>query len=506
MCGVGSLFYKVDVCIVSDRDMRRIGTVLVGWMIWSATAFAAWSASLDRQIEDYIAHPRFNGASWGLKVVSLKTGMTLAAHASDRLLNPASNAKLFSGALVLDHFGSKHRFATEFLATTPVSSDGTLDGDLIVKGGGDMTLAARFHNGDYRAAARRLVAPLVEAGLKEVKGRLIADDSLYTRSGPGIGWDWDDLQYYYGAPASPLTIEDNVVDLVIRPGRSLADRCFIELKPELGALSFINETRTLARNAEGDIRVERALGESQVVIRGGVPLGSKNVGDAVSVPDPSAHFLAILGAELKRQGIHVRGREAVKEPGEHPVSLAKVEGEELSVALDVMMKRSNNLYSQMMFLNVGAASELERKEGDSTTDLARKELEVFLEKAGVNGKGVYLQEGAGLSRGDLLSAEAVCQLLTYMKTHPEADAFISSLPVGGESGTLKVRMKETSAAANVRAKTGTLRFVYTLSGYATTAAGEPVVFSILLNHYRAPTRWEARQSVDRIAAMICDWK
>ena len=168
------------------------------------------------------------------------------------------------------------------------------------------------------------------------------------------------------------------------------------------------------------------------------------------------------------------------------------------------MKRSNNLYAQMMFLNVGAASDLPVESGDSTSDRANAALNRFLNKAGVKESGVYLQEGSGLARGDLLNADAVTQLLVYMRKHKDWPSFYASLPEAGKDGTLSSRMKETVAEGNVRAKTGTLRFVYSLSGYAKTAGGEEVAFSILLNHFRTSSRWEARQAVDRLAVIICE--
>jgi D-alanyl-D-alanine carboxypeptidase/D-alanyl-D-alanine-endopeptidase (penicillin-binding protein 4) len=112
-----------------------------------------------------------------------------------------------------------------------------------------------------------------------------------------------------------------------------------------------------------------------------------------------------------------------------------------------------------------------------------------------------MEEGSGLSRGTLLTPNATVQLLTYMNRHPLSAIYRAALPVAGVDGTLRRRMKDTTAAGNVQAKTGTLRYVYALSGYVTTAAGEPLVFSLMLNNYDADES-EARPALDAIAIML----
>jgi D-alanyl-D-alanine carboxypeptidase/D-alanyl-D-alanine-endopeptidase (penicillin-binding protein 4) len=115
-------------------------------------------------------------------------------------------------------------------------------------------------------------------------------------------------------------------------------------------------------------------------------------------------------------------------------------------------------------------------------------MQEFLSRAGVKKGDVLLEEGSGLSRRDIITPEATVALLSYMNRSRWAEVYRSALPVAGVDGTLQNRMKGTPAAGNVRAKTGTLRYVYTLSGYVTTAAGERLAFSIMLNNYHNSER------------------
>src|ERR1019366_10582759 len=111
---------------------------------------------------------------------------------------------------------------------------------------------------------------------------------------------------------------------------------------------------------------------------------------------------------------------------------------------------------------------------------------LFLEKTGIQKGDVHFEEGSGLSRNNLAPPDASVALLMFMSRQPESAVYREALPIAGVDGSLRNRMKNTAAAGNVHAKTGTLRWAHALSGYVTTAAGEHLAFSIMLNRYAAP--------------------
>jgi D-alanyl-D-alanine carboxypeptidase/D-alanyl-D-alanine-endopeptidase (penicillin-binding protein 4) len=166
-----------------------------------------------------------------------------------------------------------------------------------------------------------------------------------------------------------------------------------------------------------------------------------------------------------------------------------------------------------MLAHVGAveaerASARRESNGISTTseELGIRELDKFLAKIGVKRGDVRFEEGSGLSRNNLLTANATITLLQHMSRHPEAAAYLDALPIAGVDGTLRNRMKGTRAEGNVRAKTGTLRWANGLSGYVTTAAGERLAFSLVLNRYAGTTAENsARAELDRIAVWLADF-
>jgi D-alanyl-D-alanine carboxypeptidase/D-alanyl-D-alanine-endopeptidase (penicillin-binding protein 4) len=143
------------------------------------------------------------------------------------------------------------------------------------------------------------------------------------------------------------------------------------------------------------------------------------------------------------------------------------------------------------------------KAGAANYDEAEKFATVFFRTAGIADGDVVLSDGSGLSRRDLVTPRAVVQMLRYAATQPWGELYRSSLPVAGEDGTLSERMKNTPAARRVFAKTGTIEHVNSLSGYATTVAGAPLIFSLLGNNNRIRAQ-AADVTLDAIAAAMVE--
>src|SRR5262249_25193730 len=154
-----------------------------------------------------------------------------------------------------------------YAAAAP-GSDGALHGDLIVYGRGDPSLAARFNNGDYGKSLKTLIEAIVSAGVKRIEGDLIGDESYFRGPPFGWSWTWDDLQNYYGAEVSALTYEDNVVDLVFKPGPKPGAPCLIAVQPETTFLDFINRAKTVARSSPRALSLYRPIGENVVYVSG----------------------------------------------------------------------------------------------------------------------------------------------------------------------------------------------------------------------------------------------
>ncbi|HEU0037910.1 MAG TPA: D-alanyl-D-alanine carboxypeptidase/D-alanyl-D-alanine-endopeptidase [Verrucomicrobiae bacterium] len=514
-----------------------VGALLLAWLLPPAHAQPAKPpatvAELQQRLADQVAQPQFAAGALGVKVVSLESGQTIFEHNAAKLLSPASNSKLYTVALALDQLGGDYRLKTSLYAEGRPNQSGTLKGDLIVYGRGDPTLNARLNGGDIFKALEPLVAALTNAGVKRIRGDLIGDDSFIRGTPYGSGWDADDLQSYYGAEISALTINDNVVQLSVKPAEHEGDACKLALSPATTCLILSNRTETVAKDGRRSITFHRPLGENVVYVFGQMPLGSTNFTDDVTMHNPAGLFIALFKEALARHGIKVGGklrtmnwldRQAKPVDFEKLVELGSVESLPLRDLAREIMKPSQNLYTDLILAHVGALaqerrapSRRERGNGfqpaeavpgapQTSEDAGIRELGTFLAKAGVGQGDVHIEEGSGLSRNNLTTPNATIALLKFMSRHPEADAYLNSLPIAGVDGTLRNRMKGTPAAGNVRAKTGTLRWANALSGHVTTAAGERLIFSIMLNRYAAPdAQHSGRVEIDKIAVMLAEF-
>ena len=475
---------------------------------WSATA-----SDLASQLSALIDRPAFAQAQWGVKICDLGTGAILFARNPDKLLKPASNAKMYTAALALDRLGPDFRIETSCYAAAAPDAQGVIHGDLVVYGRGDPSFSARFNDGDYSKALTPMLDAMAKAGIKKVEGDLVGDDSYFTGPPYGADWTWDDLENYYGAPASALTFQDNVIDLEFRPG-DYDKPCQIVTLPETSFEIFSNLTTTGPANIPewNHIRIYTPLGGNVSYVWGQLPTNGPSHTDAVPVGHPALWFVTMLKDELIRRGIEVGGKvRSVNwiEQRSAPIEISKMvrvaftQSRPLAEIVKQTLKPSENLYAQLLLLQVGAHARLMAPH--TTEEEGMTEMRRFLKQVGIGDDDTLLEDGSGLSRGSLVTPSASVQLLRFIAHHKASQAFYDALPIAGVDGTLRGRLKGTAAARNVHAKTGSLQYVDTLSGYLTNKAGEKLVFSIMLNNYRAPSGGPSgRAAIDGLVKTLAE--
>jgi D-alanyl-D-alanine carboxypeptidase/D-alanyl-D-alanine-endopeptidase (penicillin-binding protein 4) len=191
-----------------------------------------------------------------------------------------------------------------------------------------------------------------------------------------------------------------------------------------------------------------------------------------------------------------------------PVEIASLQSPPFSDIAAHTLKPSQNQYTELILRALGksqpASPTASIRVGQSNEETGLAAVESFLHQAGVGESDLALNDGSGLSRNDMITANATVQLLTFMSKHRYFAAFRDALPIAGVDGTLRSRMRGTPAEGNLRAKTGTLSSVASLSGYVTTAAGEQLVFSMMLNNY-PDANAVRRDSIDAIAILLASF-
>lgn len=469
-------------------------------------------ARLRERLVARLSEPRFARAYWGIQVVSLETGNTLFTANADKAFLPASTAKLFTAALALDRLGPNFRVRTSLYAAARPDTSGTLRGDLILYGRGDAGFSVSAAGGDWDRALAPLVDALKTAGVKQVTGDLVADESYFRGPPIGSGWEYGDLQWYYGAEVSALTLNNNAIDVNVRPAGKVGLPAEVFLFPSTRFLVLSNLTQTVATNGARRVDVSRPLDGNVVWVKGTLPLGARTATESISVHRPAAWFGEELKQALQRSGIGVQGQvRAVNAAGREKAALDLSRLMELGGTLSAplreelarTLKPSQNLHAELLLFQAGATGGDAAVANLTSEQAGLRALAVFLAKAGLAPDEVRLEEGSGLSRHDLVTPRALVGLLQFMARHPQAQVFRDALPIAGVDGTLRTRMRGTPAERNLRAKTGSLSLVNTLAGYVTTAAGEPLVFALMLNHYPTGTADRpGRAELDDIAVWL----
>lgn len=473
------------------------------------------AATLAQQIDAYIAQPQFARADWGIAVRSLDTGKILYTHNADRLFLPASNAKLFTAALVLDTLGSNTRIATTLYATSVhVGAKGNLRGDLILYGRGDPSLGSGDASPDW---ADRFAAALAQRGIKRVHGNLIADATYFSGTPIGNGWEANDLQAWFGAEPSALDVQGNLIKVsVTREGRRC---CALSVTPDTAGVRVVNQT---ADSPDDPFGLYRPPGSSTLYAIGQLPTRTRKHTYVLSMPDPALTAGKLLREAMARRGISLGGavkvlrwpqsNPALTQPGTQ--SIAQIQSPPIAQLVDHMLKKSDNLYAQSLLLQAGVVAA--QRNGcnlshrpDTSVAWGLCALRGLLAKAGIPPSAVLLTEGSGLARRDLVTPNAFVQWLTWVMKQPWAPDLRNALPVAGIDGTLAHRFRDSAANGNLQAKTGTISHAYTLTGFVTNAVGEHLVFSLMLNRY---PRWEVaredpaaaspRHALDTIAKML----
>ncbi len=455
---------------------------------------------------------------WGVSVVNLSTGETLFERQPDRPFVPASTAKLFSSGLALERLGPDYRFLTTVTAGQAPDASGRLEGDLALVGSGDPTMSARPlpygkgpSSGNPLQAIEDLADQVVLRGVRRIEGDIVGDDTAYPWEPYAEGRAQEDALWEYGAPVSALSVNENRLTLTISPGRRAGDPAQLRLSPPLEYFVIDNRVRT-AGGSQARIDVERMPGSRQLRLWGVVPLKSAPVARLLALDDPAQYAASALHDALTRRGVRIEGRPIARHrfvnevadlktgsaPAAAPgrIELARRLSPPLSEILEVALKESLNLYAELVLREV---ARVRRNVGSRQAGI--EELLAFARDAGIPTGQLNLVDGSGLSMLDMVTPRAATMLLAYMNKSPNRAAWLSSLPVGGQDGTLRQRYNGTPAQGGIRAKTGTMSHVSALAGYAQTTSGETLAFAIFVNNYTAPAS-EIRAVIDRIGVLL----
>jgi serine-type D-Ala-D-Ala carboxypeptidase/endopeptidase (penicillin-binding protein 4) len=458
----------------------------------STKSSSAESNDLASRIDSAI-NERDGVARWGLSVISMADGSKVYERNGDKLFTPASNMKIYTTGVALDLLGVDYRWRTSVYANSQPDASGRVSGDLILYGRGAPDLVA-ISKDENRGSLAKLADDLYARGVRSVSGNVVGDESYFRGDPLGDGWQWTDLQWYFGAEASALSINGNEVDINFVPA-SKAGESIVRTSDTEGYVTVQNRMSAATDSiAQSTIGVHRGLSDNNIEVWGEFAPGSKGFGARLSVHKPALWAAKLFGRALKTRGIRVDGQTMSRDSRvpqsqrfnpAHSVELAFVQSEPMSEIAKKTNKESNNLFAELILRTLGrergemavSRQGMGRERGDDEAGLAV--IRLWLERAGISVTRLALHDGSGLSRLDLVTPETSARfLLSLSKTHV-GPVFRESLPIAGRDGTLAGRLK--TVTDSVSAKTGALTYDNSLSGYLTTSKGQLFTFSIMCN-------------------------
>ena len=460
-------------------------------------------AQLQRDIDAVLAAPALARSYWGILVKSARDDDTLYALNANKLVMPGSTMKIATLAAAAERLGWNYTFDTRLVAMGPIES-GTLDGDLLVIGSGDPSIV----EGETGAsgAFAEWASALKASGVRTIAGRIIGDDNSFDDQALGPGWAWDDLAGRDAVGVSGLQYNENIAQATIRPGPRVGAPATVALTPAGNDLEVDNQVVTGQAGTLPSIVASRSAGSSRLQLAGSMPLSGEPLGRNVSVNNPTLFFVRALREALTAAGIEIRGAAVdVDDLSDLPQpdkgrELFVHHSPPLSTLAGRLMKNSVNLYAETLFKTLGGTS------GAPTFEGGRMATTATLESWGVDPAGIIQVDGSGLSRYNYITAETLVAVLMHVyRDDRMREPFEASLPIAGRDGTLALRMKDTAAEGNVRAKSGTLANVRSLAGYATSANGEPLVFALVANNYGTMPE-VAVTAIDAIVVKLAEFR
>ena len=433
-----------------------------------------WFCASAESLDIFMNSPVTATANISLLVQNLQTGELIDCYRPQNVAPPASVMKLLPTATALETLGADYRFST-YIEHSGSISDGVLHGDLYVRGTGDPTLGSQ-KTGD-RNFLTRWVKAIRDAGIREIRGAVIADLSYFDADAINPGWIWEDIGNYYAPGVYALSYMDNTMNVVLRSGAvgSIAEVQYTV--PEVPGVQFDNHIRCTSITHDGAY-VHGAAYNYTRYLTGSVPSNQGSFGVQGDLPNPGLLLVQHLSQRLEESGVTITAEPMYisEADGKHRTLLYTWQSPTLREIIYETNIHSNNLYAESLFRTFGGRYQLPCTIHNS----ADFEKDYWLRR-GVKIRSARIVDGCGLAPQDAVSAETLVQLLTYMYRSPSKDAFYASLPVSGQSGTLRSLLPGTELAGRIHAKSGTIAATKNFAGYIELPNGQTWVFAVMVS-------------------------
>jgi D-alanyl-D-alanine carboxypeptidase/D-alanyl-D-alanine-endopeptidase (penicillin-binding protein 4) len=414
------------------------------------------------------------GVRLGVMVATLSGEPVFADKASERFI-PASNTKLFTAAAafhLLQDIDKPDPALGTSLRLLPGENDAAPS--LILVGAGDPTL--RDAPDCLDNCLRQLADAVAARGITRVAD-VYGDDTLFPFEPWGMGWSWNNLPFYFGAPVSALTVNGNAAALRVGPDTTEGAPVMATWAPGDDVMTVRNEAVTGPLGSNNLLSVLRWPGSHEVVLSGSLPADASARNYFLSVQEPALTAAERLVRLLKARGITVEGSAKVRSRTDAATGeeIARLSAPPLLQSVVYVSEDSDNLAAELLLRHIARAA------GGEGAEDGLDAIHAMLDGTGIGRAEIELFDGSGLSPYNRVTPQSVVRFLSWTSSQPWGEAFRATLPVGGKTGSLSRRFRGTPLEGRIFAKTGTVQGVNALSGFLIAASGETLVFSVIAN-------------------------
>lgn len=421
---------------------------------------------VDLGVENIKNDPVLRNAHWGFVVYDPQTGKVVNSYNETDSFTPASTTKLLTTETALDLLGKNFVWHTQLEYSGEIDENGVLNGNLYIVGSGDPTLGTG-KAGAYRYGelATDFVNAITDKGIKRINGNIYIQNAFFKKNKADFlprNIVWLEHKDYFLPVGSTKDIDPRKENLLRQSRRSSAPQKYFYVSPYTDKLVFSEEYQP--------------------------------VDFTTKLSTPPYYLANTIKKYLSKRHVPVTGSVMSRDGDMNPEPRQKItfyQSPTLEEIIFYTNKRSDNALAEALLKSSGFYTK-----GDQTKSTGREAVVEHLTDKGFTLEGFNYEDGSGLSRANKVSPIAHAKFLSKLMKEDHFPQMFKSLPVGGQSGTLK-RMFNDVGNGQVFAKTGTLRGVKTLAGYIKTDTGKTLVFSLLINNYRGSVA-QVKQKMEKI--------
>ena len=446
------------------------------------------------------------GAQWGFCAYNITRKNYIAEKNTNMRLVPASVLKVFTTISAFDIVGPTGTFETKLFYTGKISPLGVLEGNIIIRGYGDPTIACD-HFGKPAASLTVFSAfrlGLEKAGIKSIKGNIIGDASIWGNMLQAPGYMWEDLGNYYGAGASSLNYNENKLKVTFKPGIKTGDSAsLISVTPHPFHPQWVNQVTTAGSSTGDNVYIFGTPFQKVRFLTGTVPSGKAEFSVWASDPDPALRFAGEFMDFLITSGIQVSGN-AVSEykkgwNGKDSLHLLHVHKSPTFKEISLWVNhKSHNVSAESVFRYLGM--KLKNTSGYEET---AKSLLAYWQSKGITSSNQIITDGCGLSRTNMITPAFLVDLLIYAHKQTWYKDFYDILPIAGKDGTLKTNFTGTTVANNMHGKSGLLKGVRSYTGYLNNRSGDLIAFAVIANGHMLSNA-DIRKKLENLVVSLSD--